>query len=124
MESHYTLFYCYMHDCGCVIKGEHEYTPEGYKMAHATNCARECDTSDWFNMGMLSYDGIKVTIIKEVRVNYECYGGGYEFNMYTSDITDETGNRIIMDDDEPLVKWFEEVSKYSKSVGEVLYIKN
>ena len=44
--------------------------------------------------------------------------------MYTSDITDETGNRIIMDDDEPLVKWFEEVSKYSKSVGEVLYIKN
>ena len=62
MESHYTLFYCYMHDCGCVIKGEYEYTPIGYNMAHAENCARECDTSDWFNMGVITYDGNKVII--------------------------------------------------------------
>ena len=124
MESHYTLFYCYMHDCGCVIKGEYEYTPIGYNMAHAENCARECDTSDWFNMGVITYDGNKVIIKKEVRINYDRYDGGYEFNMYKDEFTDAEGNRIIMDDDAPFVKWFEEVSKYSKSMGEVLYIKN
>jgi hypothetical protein len=105
MTAMYTLFYCDVHDCGCVIKGNHEYTPEGYEMAHAIDgCARECDSSDWLNMGMLSYDGVEVIVIKEVRVNYDRYGGGYEFNMYSGDITDELGNRIIMEDNTPLVK--------------------
>jgi hypothetical protein len=124
MESHYTLFYCYMHDCGCVIKGEHEYTPLGYNMAHAENYARNCDTSDWYNMGVITYDGNKVNIIKQIRINYDRYGGGYEFNMYKDEFTDAEGNRIIMEDESLLINWFEEVSNYSKSVGEVLYIKN
>ncbi len=119
IKTTYTLFYCDMHDCGCLIKGNHDYTPEGYKMAHATNC----DTCDWYSMGEIEYDGIEVSIIKKVRINYERYGGGYEFNMYAYDITDETGQSIIMEEDSPLVKWFEEVNNYSKSVGEALFIK-
>ena len=123
IKTDYTLFYCMIHDCGCLIKGNHDYTPEGYKMEHATNCAINCDTSDWYNMGMISYDGTEVSIIKQVRINYERYGGGYQFHMYADDITDEIGQSIIMDEDSPLVKWFEEVNNYSKSVGEVLFIK-
>jgi hypothetical protein len=74
-------------------------------------------------MGVIKYDGKQVNIIEQVRINYERYGGGYQFNMYSDDITDESGNSIIMDDESPLVKWFEEVNNYSKSVGEALYIK-
>jgi hypothetical protein len=114
----YTLFYCKIHDCGCIIKGTHKYTPEGYKMAHATNC----DTGDWCNMGILRYDGIVVSIIEQIRINYDRYGGGYQFNMYTDDITDEKGNSIIMHEDTPLVRWFEEVYNYSKSEEYIVYI--
>jgi hypothetical protein len=108
-----------MHDCGCIIKGNHDYTPDGYQMVHAT----DCESGDWYNMGVIEYDGSRINILKQVRINYERYGGGYQFNMYTDDITDETGKSIIMDEETPLVRWFEDMYNYSKSVGEVLYIK-
>jgi hypothetical protein len=119
IKTNYTLFYCTMHDCGCLIKGTHEYTPDGYKMEHSTIC----DTMDWYNMGEIEYDGVDVSIIKQVRINYERYGGGYEFHMYAYDITDETSESIIMEEDSPLVKWFEEVYNYSKSAGDVIFIE-
>jgi len=88
-------------------------------MAHADNC----EVCDWNNMGMIEYDGIQVNIITQVIINYDRYGGGYQFNMYSDSITDTSGNPIIMEEDTPLVKWFEDMYNYSKSVGKILYIK-
>ena len=116
-NTEFTLFYCVAHDCGCLIKGSHEFTPQGYTMAHATNC----DKADWYNMGTISYDGVDVNIIKQVRINYDNYGGYYQFNMFTDDITDDVGNSIIMHEETPLMKWFESVYNYSKIFGDVIY---
>uniref|UniRef100_A0A6C0IHZ2 Uncharacterized protein n=1 Tax=viral metagenome TaxID=1070528 RepID=A0A6C0IHZ2_9ZZZZ len=110
-EVKYTFVYCQMHDDGCLIKGQHEYVPEGYKMAHSDKCAN----CDWYVEGVISYDGINIKILEDIRIDFSRYGGEYYFHMYASAITDELGNTIILDEDSDIFQWIESVAEYAKS---------
>jgi hypothetical protein len=81
----YTFIYCMMHDDGCIIKGQHAYVPEGYKMQHATTC----ESCDWYKMGVIND---QFDIIEAVRLNYDLYGGGFTFGHYVDTLTDAFGN--------------------------------
>jgi hypothetical protein len=77
-----------LHDDGCVIKGYHEYVPDGYIMQHANNC----ESCDWYNMGVVKYNGQNINVVESVRVYYDKYAGGFSFCGYCDDITDDKGN--------------------------------
>ena len=94
-----------MHDDGCIIIGNHPYVPEGYSMRHS----QECESCDWFNMGVIKYNCSKFDVVESVRVNYDRYEGGFMFTGYTDTLTDEKGDMIIQN--ELLNKWIEEFSK-------------
>ena len=105
----YTLIYCMMHDEGCVIKGHHDYVPYPYDMQHSS----KCESCDWYEMGVISYNGKEIKIKKDIRVDYSRYGGGYQFNMYNDSFTNEVGKPIIFDEESPIYVWFETVSSYT-----------
>ena len=86
----YTFIYCMLHDDGCIITGNHPYVPAGYVMAHATNC----ESCDWYTMGVIQYNGSSFDIVQTLRVNYDKYGGGFIFRLYSNTLTDEKGNSI------------------------------
>lgn len=91
-----------MHDDGCIIKGEHDYVPEGYKKQYATHC-KSCD---WCNVvGVITNN---FDIIKAVRLNYERFGGGFTFGHYVNTLTDEMGNPL---ENERLNTWIKVMNK-------------
>ena len=104
MTDYYTFIYCMMHDDGCMIRGKHPYVPDGYSMQHANNC----DPSDWYNMGVIKYNGSTFDVVESVRVNYDDYWGGFIFIGYTDTLTDENGNML---ENDLLNEWIEEFSK-------------
>ena len=107
MEANiYTFMYCMYHDCGFIIKGYHKYVPSCYYMEHSN----ECESCDWYNMGVILYTGSFIRVIERVRLDYSRYGGGYNFSGYINTLTDEKGNKIDIDDDSILYKWIEEKS--------------
>lgn len=117
----YTLIYCEYHDDGWLIRGNHDYVPHGYQPRHSD----KCEACDWYENGIISYDGKNIKIIKEVRINYDRYNGGFSFNIYPCEVTDENGTPLdyeyedeIKDEymyeydrETPLSKWFDEVVK-------------
>jgi len=102
-EIYYTFIYCMMHDDGIVIKGNHPYVPEGYLMQHSNRC----EPCDWYNMGLIKYNGSNFDIVEKVRIDYDIYGGGFMFIGYTDTATDEKGNVYKND---LLDKWIENIS--------------
>ncbi len=113
--SEYTFVYCQYHDDGCIIKGNHDYVPDGYKMAHSN----KCESCDWYVAGVIRYDSLIINILKTVRINFDCYGGCYTFRMYTGEITDQQGNSIMHDKYLPLLNWIEDVQDYADKTNEV-----
>lgn len=105
MTEYYTFIYCTMHDDGFIITGNHPYVPQGYSMRHSNKC--EC--CDWYNMGVIKYNGSNFDVVESVRVDYNEYCGGFMFIMYTDTLTDEKGDILIQND--LLNKWIEEFSK-------------
>jgi len=103
----YSLFYCMIHDDGCLYTGNIDYLPDEASMCRTTKC---CST-DWYNMGIISYDGKSVTVLRDVQTCYSRYGGGFEFYMYANSIIDEKFNNQELNEDEPLYKWFIEYNK-------------
>jgi hypothetical protein len=108
-EIYYTFIYCMMHDDGFVIKGNFPYVPEGYTMLHSN----QCESCDWYNMGLIKYNGSDFDVIEKVRVDYDRYAGGFLFIGYMNTMTDENGNR---QEDELLDKWIENVSENEKHI--------
>jgi hypothetical protein len=103
MAEYYTFVYCMLHDDGCIIKGRHQYVPEGYVMAHSPVClhANACTPSDWYVMGVIQSNGNHFEIIEPLRVNYDDYGGGFIFRLFANTLTDEKGNTMenkLLDD--------------------------
>ena len=92
-ESYYTFIYCMMHDDGCIIAGNHPYVPDGYSMQHSN----QCESCDWYNMGVIKYDGSTFDIVESLRIDYDRYGGGFIFIGYTDTLTDEQGNPLKND---------------------------
>ena len=91
------------HDDGCIIKGRHQYVPEGYVMGHSPVClpANACNSGDWYVMGVIQSNGTNFDIIEPLRVNYDEYGGGFIFRLFANTLTDEKGNLIenkLLDD--------------------------
>lgn len=99
-ETYYTFIYCMIHDDGCIIRGNHSYVPNGYIMQHST----ECESCDWYNMGVIKYNGSNFDIVKNLTVDYDKYGGGFTFSCYTNTLTDENGKII---ENELLDTWIE-----------------
>ena len=97
----YTFIYCMMHDDGCIIKGQHDYVPEGYVMQHATNC----ESCDWYNMGIINNN---FEVVERLRLNYERYGGGFTFGHYVDTLTDAMGNRM---ENKGLDAWLREINE-------------
>jgi hypothetical protein len=91
-----------MHDDGFIIKGNHNYVPEGYYMIHSD----KCESCDWYNMGVIKYNGSNFNVVENVRVDYNRYAGGFIFIGYTDTLTDETGNMIKND---LLDKWIHDI---------------
>jgi predicted DNA-binding protein len=89
-----------MHDDGCIIKGQHAYVPEGYKMQHATTC----ESCDWYNMGVIDEN---FDIVERLRLNYDLYGGGFTFGHYVDTLTDTLGNPL---ENEALDNWLGELT--------------
>ena len=105
MNIFYTFFYCYEHDDGWIIQGEHNYVPDGYQAQHADNC----DCGDWYNQGIIvtnSEGGID--IVEEVRLDYGRFGGGFVMGGYSDTLTDETGELLNMDQHPELKEWLEQ----------------
>ena len=115
MAEYYTFVYCMLHDDGCIITGRHQYVPEGYVMAHSPVCAHAnaclhanacthanaCNSGDWYVMGVIQFNGTNFDIIEPLRVNYDDYGGGFIFRLFTNTLTDEKGNSMenkLLDD--------------------------
>jgi hypothetical protein len=110
----YTFIYCMMHDDGCIITGNHDYVPEGYKMQHATNC----ESCDWYNMGIITN---KFDIIKAVRINYDRFGGGFTFAHYVDTLTDETGNTLV---NEVLDDWIRDIyEEHSEEPNDMVFLE-
>lgn len=103
----YSFIYCTMHDDGCIIKGNHPYVPAGYSMRHS----EKCESCDWYNMGVIRYNGYNFDVVETVRVDYDKYAGGFMFLGYTDTLTDENGNTI---ENDVLNKWIEEFLKTGK----------
>ena len=93
-----------MHDDGCIISGNHPYVPDGYSMQHSD----KCESCDWYNMGVIKYNGFNFDVIENLRVDYDRYCGGFIFIGYTNTLTDENGNMI---ENVLLDKWIEEFYK-------------
>lgn len=107
METeYYSFFYCMMHDDGFIINENHDYVPEGYIMQHS----EDCESCDWYNMGIIISNGISIEIIESVRLNYDKYAGGFEFRGYTDTLTNEKGEDIDMDKNSVLYKWIDEIA--------------
>ena len=102
MEETYTFIYCMIHDDGCIIKGNHPYVPDGYTMRHSD----KCEYIDWYNMGVIKYNGCNFDIVEDVRINYDRYGGGFMFIGYTNTLTDTSGHII---ENDLLDKWIEDI---------------
>ena len=68
----YTFIYCMMHDDGLIIEGNHT-------MRHCDNC----EPCNWYNMGVIRYNGSTFDIVESVTVDYDRYGGGFMFIGYT-----------------------------------------
>ena len=100
-ETYYTFFYCYIHDCGWIIRGRHNYVPHGYQYEHANNC----DYSDWHKQGMVVTNRGGIDIVEEVRMDYDRFGGGFVFSLYQDTLTDETGKYLDMDYHPELKEW-------------------
>jgi len=93
-----------MHDDGLIIEGNHPYVPEGYTMRHCD----KCESCDWYNMGIIRYNGSNFDIVESVTVDYDRYGGGFMFIGYTDTLTDMKGNMV---ENDLLNKWIEEISR-------------
>ena len=110
MTEYFTFVYCMLHDDGCIIKGRHQYVPEGYLMAHSPAClhanacsthANACTPGDWYVMGVIQSNDTSFDIIEPLRVNYDEYGGGFIFRLFANTLTDEKGNLMenkLLDD--------------------------
>jgi hypothetical protein len=98
--DYYTFMYCMIHDDGFIIRGNHLYAPDGYSTQHCD----KCESCDWYNMGVIKYNGSSFDIVENMRVDYDRYGGGFMFIGYTDTLTDEKGATI---ENEELNKWIE-----------------
>ena len=109
-ETYYTFFYCYSHDDGWIIRGQHNASvPDGYIAQHAHNC----DWSDWHKQGIIVTNGAGgMNIVEEVRMDYDRFGGGFVFSLYQDTLTDETGKQLNMDDHPELKKWLDTTSTF------------
>ncbi len=107
-NTYYTLFYCVMHDIGFVIQGKYEYAPEFITKNKPCGFNSNCEYLDWYNKGIISFDGKEVCILSDmIQSDYCRYGGGFEFDMYSYNILDMENKHI--DSPHPLlVKWFRE----------------
>ena len=105
----YTFIYCMKHNDGCIIKGNHPYVPAGYSMRHSDHC----ESGDWYNMGVIRYNGSNFEVVEKMRVDYDRYGGGFMFIGYTNTLTDENGHRC---ENALLEKWVEKISKIKNKV--------
>ena len=105
MESYkYSFWYCTKHNTGFVIRDNNtQFVPDWHKMC----CNGECCETDWYNKGIIEYDGIKVIELEKVQTYY---GGGYNFIQYILKINDIHGS-IELDDDEGLMTWFNKKNK-------------
>ena len=108
----FTFMYCFMHDDGFIIQGNHDYVPYGYVMQHSQTC--EC--CDWYNMGVIEIKNDEITVIKSVRVNYDRYGGGFIFRLYIGTLTDDKGKYIDLEDDCILYQWIEYINDTCKNI--------
>ena len=104
-NTYYTLFYCTLHDDGFIIRGLHKYVPDNYDMKHS----KKCESCDWYQMGVILYDGYFIKVIEQVRINYDRYGGGFRFIGYSGTVTDEIGNYLDIDENSVLNKWIENI---------------
>jgi hypothetical protein len=96
-QQYYTFFYCTMHDDGAIVRGNHQYAEDVIKICGGC----KCDTVDYSNKGIILYDGndeFNYIAIKPVQYNYNRYGGGYEFQYYSTNIMDEEGKNIEGDE--------------------------
>jgi len=104
--KYYSFFYCMLHDDGWIIEGIHKSIPCNYTIIHANNC----EPCDWCNMGIISYNGDSVDVLKTVRINYDIYNGNFLFCQYINCITDAYGNCIKLDEHSFLYKWIDILS--------------
>ena len=105
--KYYTFIYCITHDDGCVIKGNHHHVPGNYSMIHS----HLYDSCEWNNMGVILDDGEFIDIIKQVRINYDKFGGKFKFNYYIDILTNELGYYLHIDKNTVLYNWIQEKSK-------------
>jgi len=115
-EEYYTFTYCMTHDDGRIIKGNHLYVPDDYNMCNTKNFkySKTCKSCDWYNMGIVKYNGYTIEVIEPVKINYDRYGGGFKFIYFNySKITDETGHEFEKTTPSyiTLCKWIEDTSK-------------
>ena len=104
--AYFTFIYCKHHDDGCIIKGNHSYTP--YDFSYCTKDNRICE---FIISGTLMYDGSYFKVIRPVRINYQWFGGGFSFIMYKYSIIDYNKNNITNDEKYILETWIKDKSK-------------
>jgi hypothetical protein len=116
-KTYYSFMYCTLHDQCFIVSGEHRYSlPSHFKN---TVCHGSCENCDWTNKGIVSIDGILVNIVKPVETNYnEQCGGNFEFNMI-SDILDENGDELEMNNDSPFKIWLNKIQTLTKNNNKI-----
>ena len=95
---YYIFIYCLKHDDGYVIKSDSPKIPLNYKIISEHNCSLD----DWIYTGILDYDSTNFEQVMPILKDYKKYNGGFYFEFYINNITDENGNFI---DDKKIKQW-------------------
>lgn len=92
--THYTFYYCLLHDDGCCA-------PSGV-LANPC-CMNDPDAQcNIVDKGTISFDGHTITVVESVFKNYERYNGGFLFADFANTVHDSNGNRIH---EHPVIDW-------------------
>lgn len=79
----YTFWYCNHHDEGFLIKdASTDVIPSWCNREHL--CIKKnhtCDDLDWYQKGVINYDGQEVVELENVHVNYQRDEGGFGFTL-------------------------------------------
>ena len=105
--SIYTFWYCTFHDDGYLINTDtHTHmVPDWHPMCNSSKCT----SGDWTNKGVLQIDldTQAISELCDITMDYERYGGGFDFKYYSYGYYVKTSPDIIpIEPDTTLGNWF------------------
>jgi hypothetical protein len=111
-KTYFSFTYCTMHDTAFIVRGNYPYELPKHFQNNSIDCgtfSKKCEHCDWINTGIVAIDNKTINIVKRVETDYnKQYRGGFSFNII-SDILDENGDELTIEDGSPFILWLKEI---------------